>query len=529
MHPTQRGLAQQAKSDVSASDVRRAITNAVQKSGGKHGLLIDPRITDQIFSNSILYMGNFCSIPEENCDALFTNASRLDGLVEEYILEMSALPSGKIRSLADRLARGRMASTGWSSHIRVEAGRVEIPIEFRSNSISLRYATESIVLGVGDNAIVMAPGSAELLVEIAGKLQHFPVIVERLKTTKLQTVASSQGNLPGGALQPASTAYCWSKEQPPFTGPFALFNFGRATFAEPEAARRANEAPFTRQSVLAIKVEQDKEIQCGTDCKTALASLFAEAVATWRSGCERCDPNAMTMITTMGSTWLDWRIVRRLNSLAEKPMTHLRLDQVEGDERAITPPSPMGGSQQVQHYVNVSDDTIIQHRICKLNDGAAPWVASVKGHLCPDAPAREKELLNPVVMLKQAATSCGEGAAACGLPLERVEISLSKYRYALPTNHGQGDIVIGRNKAGGVLEMRKVILHEVGHWFGVPHAQVGGENKFLDVMGEAYDDGEDCVSVHSLRMLTNAADIRWTYRAKNGGALLGPRRERLIH
>lgn len=516
---------QQTQSMVSPIEVRRAIANAVQKSAKKRGLLIDPRITEQIYANAMVYVGNFCPNPKENCTALFSSNSSLDSLVDQHLADVSALPSGQIKSLAERLAPGEFHKTGWDPNISVNAGRVKIPPTMQASPIALRYATEVVPIGLGGTVILMVPGSADLIISVEGKSQHYQVIVERLKTTLLENVASDTSSRPGGVLQPTLDAYCWTAEQPPHTGPFALFNSGRMKILESEESSRANTAPYVRQVVLPIQVELGDGVGCGKDCEIALASLFADAVATWRSGCLQCEPNAMTMITTMGSAWLDSRIVRRLGSLAAKPTTHLDLDKTEEGERQQTPVSPLGGGgPAIQYYLNISDDKPTRQRICQLDNAAAPWVVDVKSYLCQNPPLQQKESLRPVVVLKKEKTPCGELAVACGLPFDRVEITISRYRYAIPGSIGQGEVVIGLDATGEVLEMRRVILHEVGHWFGIPHAQVGGNDKYLDIMSDVYGEGDACVSAHSLRMMANAADIRWQYRIKEGGgALLGPR------
>ncbi len=516
--------AQQTRPMVSPNEVRNAIVSAVEKSANRRALLIDPRITDQIYANAMLYVGNFCPNPKENCTALFAADSNLDALVDQHLADLAALPSTPIKSIAERLAPGEFHKTGWDPNISVNAGMVEVPLALRGNPIAVRFATEIIPLGTEGTKILMPPGGAEIIITIAGKPQSYQVIAKRLKTTRLQTVASSQKVTAGGILRPAPNAYCWTAKQPPYAGPFALFNSGRMTIAESAESKRANEAPFVRQSVLPIQVMLEGGVDCGEACKISLASLFADSVATWRSGCLRCNPNALSMITTMGTTWLDSRIVQRLNSALISRTTHLDLEQPGEREREITPVSPVGGGGPgIQSYLDISNDNSIKRQICQLQDNVAPWVSGVKSHLCHNVPPQQKELLRPIVLLKKGKTACGDVAVACGLPLERVEISLSKYRYALPGYHEQQEIVIGLNNAGEVLDMRRILLHEIGHWFGIPHAQIGGKDSYLDVMSHTYGKGESCVSAHSLRMMANAADFRWQYRIKGGGgALLGP-------
>ncbi|MEP6878556.1 MAG: hypothetical protein ABI865_06870, partial [Nitrosospira sp.] len=429
--------------------LRSVITKAAQK-GGKHlDMLIDPKISLQMFSDSILFAESFCDDPKEDCANLLGDTPALQKIVDAYLVDISALPKGEIESFASRLAGGggRLGNIGWPSQVTVDAGIIELPQEFHQAHLALRYVTETTPLGSNASAILMSPGSVEITVEISNRLKQYQVVVERLKRTKLSSLNLVDSPATGGRIEPSS--YCYV-QPPPYEGPFALFNTGRMTIPESEADLRANEAPFVRQTSLNISVEHDSSINCDEPCKAALSSLLAEAVAIWRNGCQKCDANAITLITTMGTTWLDSRAFHRLRLMAENSNVELDLNKIVTGEQERLAPLPLGSAgpvgKGIHYYKDITSDHTIKRLICQLDNSAGPWVLAAKNYLCAGTKPASNERLRPVIVLKDGETACKKKAVACGLPFERVEVNLSQYRYAIPTNVGGSAIIIGPNE-----------------------------------------------------------------------------------
>jgi len=507
--------------------LRAVITSAAQKSGKRLDMLVDPKISLQMFADSILFAENFCDDPKEDCASLLGDTPALQKIVDAYLTDASALPKGTIESFASRLAGGggRLGNIGWPSKATVDAGIIELPPEFHKAHLTLRHATETVPLGSNASAILMSPGNVEIAVKISNRLQWYQVVVERLKRTKLSSLNLADPPVSGGRIEPSS--YCYV-QPPPFEGPFALFNAGRAAISESTSHLRANEAPFVRQTSLNISVEHDSSINCGEPCKAALSSLLAEAVAIWRNGCQKCDANAIALITTMGTTWLDARAFHRLRLMSENSNVELDLNKIATVEQERLAPLPLGSAgpvgKGIEYYTDITSDHTIKRLICQLDNNAGPWVLAAKSYLCSQSYHKPDEQLRPSIVLKNGETACKKLAIACGLPFERVEINLGQYRFSIPYSL-DSEILIGNDEleTGLVRDMRRVILHEVGHWFGVPHAEKGGANKYLDIMAEYYEDADNCVSAHSLRMMSNAADLRWDYRVRKGGGALKSR------
>jgi hypothetical protein len=492
----------------------RSLTNRVTTDVGRsQSLLIDPRILEQIFSSATLYVENFCAAPAENCAEKLSDNTAFRTIVHGYLRDLRSLPKVPIQAFADRLANGKLAMTGWPSYHLVEVGLLEIPPSMRGIPLRMRFATESISLGMGASALLAMPGNVTLEATIGDNVRLASTEVETGKSTRLALSDDRMDIVASGPLKPLPSAFCTNIKQPENRGPFALFNEGRVTIAEDDHVRTANEAPFLKQSAVDIFVRSDTSIVCDAVCLFSLSSLFADAIATWRVGCSRCDPNAMVTLSTMKTIWIDWRAARRLRLASKGTKVNLSLAHRHAEEDSVT---------QVHHYAHLSGDGTVRKQLCQTPNDSAPWVRVAKQLACSSQSPASQGALRPFVSLMAGDTTCGASAIACGLPSAGVEISLKKYRYALPADEVSKEIVIGPNVSGPILDMRHVILHEVGHWFGIPHAQVGGADQLLDVMSEGYDDGEGCVAPHSLRMISNAGDLRWEYRIKSGGALREP-------
>jgi len=260
-----------------------------------------------------------------------------------------------------------------------------------------------------------------------------------------------------------------------------------------------------------MQISVDGAISCDDECQGALSLLFADSVATWKMGCQRCERDALVMLKTPSKAWLDRRLARRLRMISAGRTVSLDPeDYVEGD-----------GGDSFSPLADLAAEPEVASQLCAVRPDAARWVQSVQFVLCEPMAQPPRGILQPKVRLLAGPTTCGKEAVACGLPEAGIEISFANYRFALPHVTGGGEMIAGTT--GDVLDLRAVVLHEVGHWFGVPHAEVGATDGYLDIMADAYGAGSQCVSPHSLRLTANAGDTRWPFRVVRGGALSGPR------
>lgn len=128
--------------------------------------------------------------------------------------------------------------------------------------------------------------------------------------------------------------------------------------------------------------------------------------------------------------------------------------------------------------------------------------------------------LSPELEITKGWTTCGEGAIACAIPGGKIQIT-DKYTYWIKDDLATY-ILIGEMN-DDVHNINTVLLHEVGHWFGLRHPETFKLN-YKDVMQGVINNDYTCVAAQSLMMLNNATDIRWPYRAKENQGLMPPKK-----
>lgn len=411
----------------SISEIRSLVEAATLRTSVRQKVLIDPRIVDQLTASAILYAENFCGIATENCAGKLRDTDSLVMHIDAFIAEASRLDVYATRSLGDRLADGRLALAGWPSNVQVDYGRVDIPHELQEHVYAVRLSSGSTPLGQGGTAILLLPGILDIVAQKGGDVRSFRATVQARGVTSLRALGIATTETSPSALRPQPALFC-NVTGPSYGGVFSLFNGGRNTILESPEDRRANEAPHLNQPGISIDIRNESAIRCDSVCQRAFSVLFAETVAAWRSGCGRCNANALAVLSAYDITWIDWRIGRRLRAISSGSATSLDLAIPQVGESEIVIASPLGGtSSGIHHYVNASDDPSIRSAICKLNQNEATWVAAAQSRLC-GKPLTVPEALRPVVVLRQSGTECGEKAIACALPGTKVEVNFRDYR-----------------------------------------------------------------------------------------------------
>ena len=72
----------------------------------------------------------------------------------------------------------------------------------------------------------------------------------------------------------------------------------------------------------------------------------------------------------------------------------------------------------------------------------------------------------------------------------------------------------------GDIPLHPVILHEVGHWFGLPHVESdAGADGRDEVMVDFGGADKVCISRAALNMVDSAVDRTWPLRQSGKGAL----------
>lgn len=507
-----------------SAQVEGQVRASIRRVANRTGILVDPLVAKALTQNALIFSGNFCYDPQPgergNCPATLGTPPVLDQIVTAYLTEMVQRRPAEIETLASRLAKAvgdDISRAGWPSTEPNEVGVVIVPATLRNSPIALQGASGPTALGSGAHYLLVRPGRHTLIFGSGASLTRQTVAISALGRVALQgypSAASAVLSSTAIGRVDAPNLNCRDEPQPQYSGPLAFFNWGRASYAENEAVRRSNLTPFASQPAVEIRVTEETAGTCNRSCLTGLSIAFARAIAVWRGGCERCGGNMLAVIKIGRNVWLDIRAADRLRALAAGRISNTDLDLSRPLASEIQRTFAGQRGAATVSYDQVDNDSALTTQVCSSDSLPTPWFAPLQAALCRPGNASFGPL-RPTLALKNNGTSCGaaEDFIACGLPGGGIELTLAGSRYAIPLPDGSRTALGASN--GEEIRLSSVLVHEVGHWFGVPHSEAAGPAAYLDVMSQTYDSHRTCLSGASKIMLNNAADKRWTYAARN--------------
>ena len=184
-----------------------------------------------------------------------------------------------------------------------------------------------------------------------------------------------------GRLDPPESAFCFDSAPAKFEGPVGMYNWGRATYAEPASVKQANLAQTATRSAVVVRLDDELGL-CRGACSRALGVAFAQAIATWKAGCERCDENAMSVLSVDGTIWVDARIANRLRAGPGKLPLDLR-QSVPGEVARSVAPSLVPTRTAIYGFEQVTGHPTLTRSACELApDPAASWISALQAGLC---------------------------------------------------------------------------------------------------------------------------------------------------
>ncbi len=480
-----------------------ALNASVDRFAKNHSVAVDPMLRAEMVQSAGLFAMNFCGrgiALSPSCANTIYKATVLDTIVTTF-LEDAMRGEEQMLTIAARLAQAinsTMARAGWP-----ELGPNPVAVVYWQH-----YGDEQLAIDLGahrvqlgqPNAMLLMPGAHSFaLLTNDAKVTHSLVVIsaERSQQTiDLTRVDTTEPDTRQPWLEPMRERLCTS-EDPTLKfneGALASFNAGRALLDSSEEERVAHLVPFLRRPVLKVNLADDARL-CDVDCAYALTRTFARAIATWRTACERCDTVALTLLSIDDSWWVDGTIANKLRADRQGPEVEPLPGGFKRRGDTLNDGLFLTGSM-----VYVPLESTLREVIC-ARDGE--WERAVRAPLCDNA-----QVDTFTVRLLAAGESC-EGRAttfACAEPGGGIRIVTDLVRLRLPGNLG----AIG--SAEFALDLEELALHEVGHWFGVPHSNITRQPRALDLMSQAYGQYRTCLGRGSLVMLNNAADDRWEYR-----------------
>lgn len=547
-----------AQVPISPKTTRLLVAQALSTAANRRHLLIDPRLTGNVTASVTIFISNFCypsNSPAaiERCDKTVHKKATLTYAVGKFLDEITDSRPAQVKTVGAFLANSigmKMSMTGWPPDENNIFGVIALPPELANACINFSAMSAHGTSPFPVHAIVTIAGPLTLYIRRGGcrSARHTLSMDIRARSSVALKSTKYINTHQFSRIDPPLDEFCYRYRGPRSTGPTKPFNWGRDRFAETQKTTKEHEAQFSRQPGLDITIINRTSLSCNVACKNGIAATFIQAVAVWRTGCARCSANALVAIRVGPSVWLDQRIAIRLNSLkgtsrssvisplfapsnrhvvntqiSHKSNRGSSLNLYNSDNISryfISAPSSNAPLTSIVGYDNITSDKQLIMKICRLPKDAATWVTGVKRLLCDEPEHIPVDWLSPKLVVLQESTKCGAVYMACGIPNGIVEISTQNVRYKISTP--DGPVILGTNDHDVKVELKFVILHEVGHWFGVPHAQRAGPHAFLDIMSNTYGVWHPCVSAQSLIMLNNAADTRWPWRQRRMAGLKPP-------
>jgi hypothetical protein len=292
-------------------------------------------------------------------------------------------------------------------------------------------------------------------------------------------------------------------------------------------------SPFHQAIAIQINLIADAT-QCPSDCRARMGNALVQAFLEWRSGCTRCLPSTLKVIEVDGARYVEGSLVDWFNYRTGAPA-----------------PSPASPNQPIEAmgWMNLMTQRVgplvTSPGFRRVDPGDAVLQSACQGDQSFDPgrnrffPAVDRRVLYRICQ-PQATCSALDGCieipvyvggnpcanVACGEPDGAITLNTDNYNFRLAKvtdaeggSDGYGTIGRGADR----VPLMAVLLHEVGHWFGLDHIdgsplvnRAGCENVMCPSIGRI---DRFRVTQGNLNMLNNAVDRVWNYRLVTAEAI----------
>jgi hypothetical protein len=312
-------------------------------------------------------------------------------------------------------------------------------------------------------------------------------------------------------VEPQFDRYCLEKQVDPSEPLYRLSQNARNTDIKRPSA-------FYAATVVRIRLEGSAP-DCEAACRRWVGVLAVQALADWRAGCAFCPPQTLSMVEVGDDKYVSTQYIDWIQFL---------------DDSSDSTPDPNAdpfGSETGWSIVGAISSSVGFQRLDSAKDlpeVCAPAKVKYGGGIPELAQARlcstQKLACETVAGCEEipihlgSATCVGPNTLACGFPDRGVMLNTSGFQFTIIQADLAGSHSALRIGAlsGSQKEMEiplfPVLLHEVGHWFGLPHiVQSDDETEIMINTG-----GTDhvCISRAALNMEARAVDQDWPFRLK---------------
>ena len=283
-----------------------------------------------------------------------------------------------------------------------------------------------------------------------------------------------------------------------------------AQFVDPQAEARSK-SNFSKANALHVQLNYDSD-KCDKDCRTAISYSLLASLALWRGGCTQCDTQSIQAVRINETLWVDSVNLEKWRYGLENNISGEIYDPLATSRINIR-------SEPLVNYVNVSDHSV-RHRICD-NPKSTNINEHVVSTLCQgNSTCNSEKCMNLSVDVGKDVSMCqlNSQTIACGTPDQSIGLNIEDFKFEY-NDEGLKNTTIRFGLGNKPVSLLYTMVHEVGHWFGLPHDDYRTENWPVNIMSPSLKKGRPwCVSQWNLTQLNNAVELGWTPRLhKNTG------------
>jgi len=306
-------------------------------------------------------------------------------------------------------------------------------------------------------------------------------------------------------------------------------------------AKRAFPPSLSRPSAL---MSFDNQIQryCNEECEMDIKWSFIQSISLWKAFCVQCTDDFMSVVSDGQHHWIDGRALAWLSLANHQPSDFSGFPGESGrlssaiNQRRVNPLGLTTEGIQLQgkgyiFYQLIDKNSQAQQELCKLRPSsqAEPRLLNhLRSVVCGAGSVPVSDVSKLRIVLAKEEQS--EDLLACADSNNFVKIHFDQARFEFPDMFGKPSVVVGP-VAAPIHNGMAIVLHEVGHWFGLPHLVPSGKTmaKFIkkyelsdipDFMMPRYSE-RMCGSALTLALMTNMSDPEiYDDHSVDGGCLL---------
>jgi hypothetical protein len=276
---------------------------------------------------------------------------------------------------------------------------------------------------------------------------------------------------------------------------------GRATIQATDLTKFAGAPVF--HVVLSLPASND-------DARQSLVASVAEALSFWLGACPTCSGENGIALVEGNLVYLRMDVLSGIEhfSLQRSRPGIPRLGDQVGLDQVVGRGFLASEADKLRRYVLLRPDMTDVQRICgSARQSLTHMLQIIAPLLCNGtlADVLVKDIATVhIALVTDDQIGCGvpSETIACGRPDDFVNLNDSDFDFVMPN----GAHLSQETKSKGRVDLELVLIHEVGHWLGLPHFPGGSK-----IMGTVYDDNL-CLDDDELNRMKEAVKNGWDQR-----------------